>query len=416
MSLIELKNVTTIFGKDPKTALARLKEGASKKMLLDETGYVVGLHDVSLSIEAGEIFVIMGLSGSGKSTLVRHINRLIDPTDGTILIDGSDILRLSRHELIELRRRRIAMVFQRFGLMPHRSVLENIAYGLEVRGVKASERLDLAHEWLGRVGLSGYEKHYPDQLSGGMQQRVGLARALAADTDIILMDEAFSALDPLIRSELQDEVVALQRSLGKTIVFITHDLDEALRIADRIAILKDGALVQVGGPTEILLNPADAYVETFVRDVNRARALSIDTLMQPPALRLTAESIGEALAAMRRTSSTVGYMVDDGRFAGLVTKENLEKAKKVHGAHQAALDHVEEDHPVIAQGTDIEAALPVLLECSHPVAIVNEAGELEGIVHVQDVSGALTPIERVGTESEPECVGNKESLLVGEAR
>lgn len=410
MSLIELNHVTTIFGKDPKAALALLKGGAGKKTILDETGHVVGLHDVSLSIEAGELFVIMGLSGSGKSTLVRHINRLIDPTDGTILIDGVDILSLSHHELIEMRRRRIAMVFQRFGLMPHRPVLENIAYGLEVRGVKGRGRLEPARQWLGKVGLTGYESHYPDQLSGGMQQRVGLARALAADTDIILMDEAFSALDPLIRSELQDEVVALQRTLGKTIVFITHDLDEALRIADRIAILKDGTLVRIGAPVEILLNPADAYVEAFVRDVNRARALSVDTLMQPPALRLTAESIGEALAAMRRTRSTVGYVVNDGRFAGLVTKDNLKKAEKEHGAHGAALEHVEDDHPVVTQGTDIEAALPALLESSHPVAVVNEAGELEGIIHAQDVSGALMQADRVGSESEPESAENAEKL------
>jgi len=399
MSLIELNHVTTIFGKDPKAALEQLRQGASKKTLLDETGHVIGLHDVSLNIEAGEIFVIMGLSGSGKSTLVRHINRLIDPTDGSILIDGTDILGLSRSELTELRRQRIAMVFQRFGLMPHRSVLENAAYGLEVRGVRRRERLDCAYEWLGKVGLKGYEKHYPDQLSGGMQQRVGLARALAANTDIILMDEAFSALDPLIRSELQDEIVALQRSLGKTIVFITHDLDEALRLADRIAILKDGAVVQVGGPTDILLNPIDSYVEAFVRDVNRARALTVDALMQPPALRLTAESIGEALAAMRRTRSMVGYVVDEGRFAGLVTKDSLEKAKKTHGSDQAALHHVEDDHPVITPGTDIETALPALLESSHPVAIVNQAGELEGIVRAQDVGEALMTTERVADAS-----------------
>lgn len=412
MSLIELNHVTTIFGSDPMAALVQFKQGASKKALLNETGHVIGLHDVSLNIEADEIFVIMGLSGSGKSTLVRHINRLIDPTDGSILIDGTDILSLSRRELIELRRQRIAMVFQRFGLMPHRSVLENAAYGLEVRGVKRSERLDCAHEWLGKVGLNGYEKHYPDQLSGGMQQRVGLARALAANTDIILMDEAFSALDPLIRSELQDEIVALQRSLGKTIVFITHDLDEALRLADRIAILKDGAVVQVGGPTDILLNPVDSYVEAFVRDVNRARALTVDALMQPPALRLTAESIGEALAAMRRTRSTVGYVVDEGRFAGLVTKDSLEKAKKTHGSDQAALHHVEDDHPVITPGTDIETALPALLESNHPVAVVNQAGELEGIVRAQDVGEALMTTERVvdaGVEGEK----RDEELLAG---
>ncbi|MFC7398806.1 glycine betaine/L-proline ABC transporter ATP-binding protein [Chelatococcus sp. GCM10030263] len=388
MSLIELDRVTTIFGKAPREALARLRQGADKKTLLDETGHVVGLHDVSLSIEAGEIFVIMGLSGSGKSTLVRHINRLVDPTDGEVRIDGTNILSLSRAELIRLRRKRITMVFQRFGLLPHRQVIENVAYGLAIHGVPKKERLARAREWIERVSLSGYETHYPDQLSGGMQQRVGLARALAADTDIILMDEAFSALDPLIRSELQDEVVNLQRSTGKTVVFITHDLDEALRLADRIAVLRDGALVQVGTPADILLKPADAYVESFVRNVNRARALTVETLMKPPALRLTAESIGEALAAMRRMRTDVGYVVDDGRFAGVVTKDVLERAANEQGRTTAASE-VAEHLPSATTACAIETVLPALLEHQHPIPIVDERGDFAGVLRPEDVGEML---------------------------
>ncbi|GGG42543.1 quaternary amine ABC transporter ATP-binding protein [Chelatococcus composti] len=388
MPLIELDHVVTIFGNDPEGALARVRAGADKKTLLAETNHVLGLDDITLSIEAGEIFVVMGLSGSGKSTLVRHINRLIDSTAGAVRIDGTDIMALSKKELIALRRRRIAMVFQRFGLLPHRRVLENAAYGLEIRGLPKAEREARSRDWLERVGLKGYEDRYPGELSGGMQQRVGLARALAADTDIILMDEAFSALDPLIRSELQDELVALQRATGKTIVFITHDLDEALRLADRIAILKDGRLVQVGTPTDILLSPADPYVEAFVRDVNRARALTVDSLMQPPALRLSEESIGEALAAMRRTKSDVAYVVDDGRFAGVVTKEGLERAAVTQGAGEAVAA-VAEAHPAVTADTAIESAIPTLLESPHPLPVVTEDGDLAGIVRPESVSEVL---------------------------
>lgn len=271
MALVEIANVTKIFGRHPNRALAALRAGKSTEEILSETGHRVALRDISLSIDAGEIFVIMGLSGSGKSTLIRHINRLIDPTAGSITIDGEDILRLSIRRLIAFRRNRLAMVFQHFALFPHRTVLENIAYGLEVQHVPKHERRRRAAEWIEAVGLAGFEGQYPAQLSGGMQQRVGLARALCVGHDILLMDEAFSALDPLIRSQMQDLLMTLQKRLRKTIVFITHDLDEALRIGDRIAILRDGELVQVGRPVDILLRPADDYVRSFVKDVNRTR-------------------------------------------------------------------------------------------------------------------------------------------------
>ncbi|WP_411353744.1 quaternary amine ABC transporter ATP-binding protein [Pseudomonas extremaustralis] len=265
VSKIEVKNVYKIFGNRSKDALALIGQGKTKDQVLAETGCVIGVNDLSLSIATGEIFVIMGLSGSGKSTLVRHFNRLIDPTSGAILVDGEDILQLDMNALREFRRHKISMVFQSFGLLPHKNVLDNVAYGLKVRGETPQVCSERALHWIETVGLKGYENKYPHQLSGGMRQRVGLARALAADTDIILMDEAFSALDPLIRAEMQDQLFDLQKTLHKTIVFITHDLDEAVRIGNRIAILKDGKLIQVGTPREILDSPADEYVDRFVQ-------------------------------------------------------------------------------------------------------------------------------------------------------
>ena len=262
---IVVKNVYKIFGNRAKDALAMVQQNQSKDQVLAQTGCVVGVNDLSLSIGSGEIFVIMGLSGSGKSTLVRHFNRLIDPTSGEILVDGENILTYDMEALRTFRRHKISMVFQSFGLLPHKTVMDNVAYGLTVRGESKAQCAERSQHWITTVGLKGYEKKYPHQLSGGMRQRVGLARALAADTDIILMDEAFSALDPLIRAEMQDQLLELQATLKKTIVFITHDLDEAVRIGNRIAILKDGRLIQVGTPKEILYSPADDYVDRFVQ-------------------------------------------------------------------------------------------------------------------------------------------------------
>jgi glycine betaine/proline transport system ATP-binding protein len=263
MSRIVVRNVTKIFG-DSARALALLRAGQGKAEVLAATGSSVGLNDVSLDIAAGQVFVVMGLSGSGKSTLVRHLNRLIDPTAGEILVDGENILTLDEAALRRFRRRRVSMVFQGFGLLPHRSVIDNVAYGLVVRGERSAAAHEAAARWVAQVGLSGCEHQYPDELSGGMKQRVGLARALACNTDILLMDEAFSALDPLIRTEMQDQLLQLQADLRKTVVFVTHDLDEALRLGDRIAILRDGQLVQVGAPAEILERPANDYVRRFV--------------------------------------------------------------------------------------------------------------------------------------------------------
>ena len=282
MSKIEINNVYKIFGNNPNSVLPQVKEGATKDDILENTGHTVGLDNVSLKIEEGETFVCMGLSGSGKSTLIRHLNRLIDPTDGEILIEGTNVMNLNKEQLIEFRRHKMSMVFQRFGLFPHKTVIQNVGYGLEMQGKDEEERNKISMEKINAVGLSGFENQYPAQLSGGMQQRVGLARALATDTDIMLMDEAFSALDPLIRSDMQKQLIDLQSQLKKTIVFITHDLDESLRLGDHIGILNAGKLVQVGTPEEIIMQPADDYVKAFVKDVNRAKVIKAKIIMKKP--------------------------------------------------------------------------------------------------------------------------------------
>ena len=279
MSKIEINNIYKIFGNDPDSVMDMVKNGSTKDEVLEQTGHTVGLDNVSLNIEEGETFVCMGLSGSGKSTLIRHLNRLIDPTAGEILIDGENVMSFNPEQLIDFRRHKMSMVFQRFGLFPHKTVMQNVGYGLEMQGKSEEERDKVAMEKIEAVGLNGFENQFPNQLSGGMQQRVGLARALATNSDIMLMDEAFSALDPLIRSDMQKQLIDLQSELKKTIVFITHDLDESLRLGDHIGILNAGKLVQVGTPVDIIMRPADDYVKAFVKDVNRAKVIKAKIIM-----------------------------------------------------------------------------------------------------------------------------------------
>ena len=279
MSKIEINNIYKIFGNKPDSIMPMVQNGATKDEVLEQTGHTVGLDNVSLNIEEGETFVCMGLSGSGKSTLIRHLNRLIDPTAGEILIDGENVMNFNPDQLIDFRRHKMSMVFQRFGLFPHKTVMQNVGYGLEMQGKSEEERDKIAMEKIEAVGLNGFENQFPNQLSGGMQQRVGLARALATNSDIMLMDEAFSALDPLIRSDMQKQLIDLQSELKKTIVFITHDLDESLRLGDHIGILNAGKLVQVGTPVDIIMNPADDYVKAFVKDVNRAKVVKAKVIM-----------------------------------------------------------------------------------------------------------------------------------------
>ncbi|GEM74459.1 quaternary amine ABC transporter ATP-binding protein [Vibrio sagamiensis] len=387
--LIEISGLYKIFGPKPDTVIELIKQGQSKDQILVETGHTVGLKDINLQIKKGEIFVIMGLSGSGKSTMIRHFNRLIDPTMGQILVEGIDVMQLSATELEEFRRHKMSMVFQRFGLLPHRTVVDNVAYGLEIQSIKKEVRLAKANEWLEAVGLKGYENQYPAQLSGGQQQRVGLARALATDAEILLMDEAFSALDPLIRSEMQDQLIELQEKLHKTIIFITHDLDEALRLGDRIAILKDGELIQQGSPDEILLHPADDYVEAFVKDVNRARALTVEIVMKPPAYRITATTIEEALIEMKRVKQDYAYHVTEDGYQGVITKEGLLDAAKMDSSQQLD-EEIYEEVPTISPDSMIEEILPDTMSCDYSLPVVDDEGNLQGELERSAVAEIFT--------------------------
>jgi glycine betaine/proline transport system ATP-binding protein len=329
---IELKHVYKIFGPEPAAWVERVRGGMTKAELLKHN-HVLGLSDISIDSPGGAIQVIMGLSGSGKSTLIRHINRLIEPTAGEVLVDGVDVVKMSRAELREFRRTRTAMVFQKFGLLPHWTVLDNAMFGLKVRGLPEAERRDTAMRWIERVGLKGFEGKYPNQLSGGMQQRVGLARALSNDAPILLMDEAFSALDPLIRLDMQTVLLDLQKEIRKTIVFITHDLDEALRLGDHIAILRDGEVVQKGTAQDIVLRPADDYIASFVREVNRGRVILAETVMTPlgPGRRdvalpqvAAADVLDVAMKTMSEAGTTQAVAVDaDGRPVGLITMRDV---------------------------------------------------------------------------------------------
>ncbi|OQP87409.1 proline/glycine betaine ABC transporter ATP-binding protein [Rhizobium rhizosphaerae] len=278
---IRIRNLYKIFGSNPGAYVEAVRNGLTKTELNVKYGHVLGLRDINIDMPSGSIQVIMGLSGSGKSTLIRHINRLIDPTAGEVLVDGTDVVKMSETELRTFRRQETAMVFQKFALLPHRTVLDNTVFGLELQGVGRAQRIDTAMRWLERVGLKGFEQKYPNQLSGGMQQRVGLARALANDAPVLLMDEAYSALDPLIRTDMQTVLLDLQKEIRKTIVFITHDLDEALRLGDQIAILRDGEVIQQGTSQDIVLRPADDYVANFVKEVNRGRVVHVEAVMTP---------------------------------------------------------------------------------------------------------------------------------------
>jgi glycine betaine/proline transport system ATP-binding protein len=278
---IKIRNLYKIFGPEGAKHVEKVRNGLSKTELNEQFGHVLGLKDINIEMPSGCIQVIMGLSGSGKSTLIRHINRLIDPTAGEVLVNGADVVTMNAGELREFRRHQTAMVFQKFALLPHRNVIDNTLYGLDVQGIPRSKSTDIAMRWIERVGLRGFEKKYPNQLSGGMQQRVGLARALANDAPVLLMDEAYSALDPLIRTDMQTVLLDLQREIRKTVVFITHDLDEALRLGDQIAILRDGEIIQQGSSQDIVLRPADDYIANFVKEVNRGRVIHVDAVMAP---------------------------------------------------------------------------------------------------------------------------------------
>ncbi len=339
---IEVRNLYKIFGPRGGDYVDAVKNGLGKAELNQKYGHVLGLRDINISMPAGGIMVVMGLSGSGKSTLIRHINRLIDPTAGEVLYDGVDVCRMSENDLREFRRHKTAMVFQKFALLPHRTVLENTVYGLEIQGVAQAEREKRARQWIARVGLAGFENHYPNQLSGGMQQRVGLARALTNDADILLMDEAYSALDPLIRVDMQTVLLDLQKELKKTVVFITHDLDEALRLGDKIAILRDGMVVQQGTGQEIVLNPADEYITAFVKEVNRGRVVNVETIMaplsgNPEGMPIAKGTVLEMAArAMTAANQTLAHVVDEaGRPIGAISLSAIISSMVTPTSHEA---------------------------------------------------------------------------------
>ncbi|MDF0600602.1 betaine/proline/choline family ABC transporter ATP-binding protein [Psychromarinibacter sp. C21-152] len=344
---IQIRNLYKVFGEDPVNALEHVKQGVSKSDLLQHHGHVIGLNDINVNVKEGDITVMMGLSGSGKSTLIRHLNRLIDPTAGEILVNGEDILAYNENALRRLRRHRMSMVFQNFALLPHRTVRQNVALALVVRGEPRSEYEDQAEYWLDRVGLKGNGHQYPNELSGGMQQRVGLARALASNAPIMLMDEAFSALDPLIRTDMQDLLLELQAELSKTVVFISHDLDEALRLADHLVILKDGYVVQQGEPQTILMDPQDDYIVDFVSDINRARVLRVRSVMrrtnepQPDDMpEIGPEDNLEHVIAVSHGDLGQTFVVrDQGRQIGVLDMQDLMRALVPTSASEGGMRH-----------------------------------------------------------------------------
>lgn len=389
MSLIKVENLTKVFGKNPKQALRLLEEGKSKEEILKQTGNTVGVNRVSFEVEAGEIFVIMGLSGSGKSTLVRLINRLIEPTEGKVYIDEENLAVMDKRALRQVRREKLGMVFQRFALFPHRTILENTEFGLEIQGVSKEERSEKAKKALELVGLGGYLHQYPEQLSGGMQQRVGLARALANDPEILLMDEAFSALDPLIRKEMQDELLDLQAKMKKTILFITHDLDEALKIGDRIALMKDGSIVQIGSPEEILVNPVNEYVRQFVEDVDRSKVLTAKHIMKRPET-IQIERHGPTIALDRMLDEGLSsiYVTDAERnLKGYVTADKASEAKKKQIRDLNTI--LNTDVPTVSEDTSMNEIFDIIHDSPVPVAVVTD-GKLMGIIIRGAVIAALS--------------------------
>lgn len=393
MAKVKVEHLTKVFGKKQQQALGMMAEAKSKTEILKKTGATVGVYDASFEVEKGEIFVIMGLSGSGKSTLIRLLNRLIDPTSGEIYIDGVDIAKMDKEELQEVRRHKINMVFQSFALFPHRTILENTELGLELRGVSKEERRLKAEQALDNSGLLSFKDQYPDQLSGGMQQRVGLARALANDPEVLLMDEAFSALDPLIRREMQDELLDLQENVKKTIIFITHDLNEALRIGDRIALMKDGQVMQIGTGEEILTNPANQYVRDFVEDVDRSKVLTAKNIMEPAiTMNIEADGPNVALNRMRKEGVSMLLAVDKKRqLKGSLTALKALEARRDGLDLQTVIDKNVKKIPEEMLVTDI---FEVIKDAEAPLAVVDERDKLKGVVIRGSVIEALSQSDR----------------------
>ena len=387
---ISVHNLWKLFGKDDKALLQEdWVKTASKAEIQEKTGHVVAIKDVSLEVAVGSVFVVMGLSGSGKSTLVRASNRLIEPSEGMIEVDGEDILQYDNDQIIEFRRKKMGMVFQHYGLLPHKHVIDNVAYGLEVQGMPESERHEIASEILDKVGLSNWEYSYPYQLSGCMQQRVGIALALALDPEILLMDEPFSGLDPLIRREMQDELIALQAQVQKTIVFITHDLDESLKLGDYIAIMRDGEIIQQGTAEEIVIKPADDYGKEIVRDVSKTKVLDVGSIMRKSEVTIQeSQSPTAALKIMKSKSLDHTFMVSEsGELLGSLNLSRLENA--VTKGFKSSKRAVNKNCPQVLEDTIIEAVIPLVASHNTPVAVVNHNGILLGEIEQSSVLSSI---------------------------
>lgn len=391
-NILEVKNLTKIFGKKQKAALEMVKQGKSKTEILEKTGATVGVYDASFEIKEGEIFVIMGLSGSGKSTLVRMLNRLIDPSSGNIYLDGKDIAKMNVEDLRNIRRHDINMVFQNFGLFPHRTILENTEFGLEMRGVSKEERTTLAEKALDNAGLLPFKDQYPSQLSGGMQQRVGLARALANSPKILLMDETFSALDPLIRREMQDELLDLQDTNKQTIIFISHDLNEALRIGDRIALMKDGEIMQIGTGEEILTNPANDFVREFVEDVDRSKVLTAQNIMIKP-LTTVLEIDGPQVALTRMHREEVSMLMATNRRRQLLGSLTADAAIEARKKDLPLSEVIDKDVVTVSKDTVITDIMPLIYDSSAPIAVTDDNDRLLGVIIRGRVIEALANVQ-----------------------
>jgi glycine betaine/proline transport system ATP-binding protein len=395
MKKIVVQNLYKIFGPHPEKIMAMVKQGRSKDEIMEATHHGVGVADVSFDVNEGEILVVMGLSGSGKSTLVRCINRLIKPTAGKVIVDGEDVTRLSIKDLRAFRQKHFGMVFQNFALFPHRTVCHNVEYGLEIQKVASSIRKEAAMQALEQVGLKGWEDSFPDQLSGGMQQRVGLARALALDADIMLMDEAFSALDPLIRRDMQDELIDLQDKVKKTIVFISHDLDEAIKLGDRIVLMKDGVIVQVGTAEEILTNPANDYVARFVEDVDMSKIITAERIMKKSEAVAYYKTDGPKAAYRKMKTAGISkiFVSKDRELVGIVTAQDAVEAMK---RGDKTLDSILiRDIQRVSPDTSAIELFPLLTDNEYPIAVVNESNRLQGVIIKGFLLGALADTARL---------------------
>lgn len=386
---IKVENLTKVFGRNPKAILKKLQKGMSKEEILEKTGHTVGVNDVSFEVNEGEIFVIMGLSGSGKSSLIRCLNLLNRPTAGKIYFDGEDIVQYNKKQLREFRQNKISMVFQHFGLFSHRTVLDNVGYGLEVKNISKEERLKIANKTLETVGLGGWGEKMPHELSGGMQQRVGLARALANNPDVLLMDEPFSALDPLIRRDMQLELLDIQGELQKTIIFITHDVNEAFKIGDRVAVMKNGKVVQIGTPEEILANPANEYIEDFIRDIDRSKVMQAKNVMfKPSPLLSNKDGLKVAIKLMEDSGISSIFVVDKARkLQGIITIDDTIKAIQ---ENKKLEDIIKQDYFTTDPDTYVQDLIPMAVETKYPIAVVDETEKLVGmIVRASVLSGLV---------------------------